>query len=99
MVTRPNRRVLSIVKIFPGFATLPDMSRRTATLSRDTNETKIQITLSLDGGEVDSLQNDSTAAHATQASSSQTINVNTGIGFYDHMLQSDLQYPWRRLAH
>lgn len=63
---------------------------RTATISRITNETKIQVALSLDGGSV-SLEKsllDNKGEHATQASSSQVINVQSGIGFLDHMLHA-----------
>ncbi|KAI5803196.1 Imidazoleglycerol-phosphate dehydratase-domain-containing protein [Geopyxis carbonaria] len=65
------------------------MSRRTATISRDTNETKIQIALSLDGGSLENLSGDTAGdGHATQSSASQTISVNSGIGFLDHMLHA-----------
>ena len=43
---------------------------RSATVSRVTNETKIEVSLSLD-------------THPTLAP--QTINVKTGIGFLDHV--------------
>src|SRR5256885_17207483 len=64
---------------------------RTATLNRDTNETKVQIALSLDGGALpstarsDPRENGVDSHHATQSTSSQTIDVNTGIGFLDHV--------------
>ncbi|KAL7266749.1 imidazoleglycerol-phosphate dehydratase [Rhizina undulata] len=68
---------------------------RTAVMNRDTNETKIQIALSLDGGSLDSLARDQRTlnsgadeGHATQASSAQSISVNSGIGFLDHMLHA-----------
>ncbi|CUM66419.1 uncharacterized protein PRCAT00004083001 [Priceomyces carsonii] len=68
---------------------------RTATLKRITNETKIQIAISLDGGIVEleesilkdngNLQSDE---HATQATGSQRIEIHTGVGFLDHMLHA-----------
>lgn len=70
---------------------------RSTTIKRDTNETKIQIALSLDGGHVaiqesifpskikEELEKDE---HATQSTSSQIIQVQTGIGFLDHMLHA-----------
>jgi imidazoleglycerol phosphate dehydratase HisB len=48
---------------------------RSATVSRVTNETKIEVSLSLD-------------THPTFAP--QTINVKTGIGFLDHVSRVDL---------
>jgi imidazoleglycerol-phosphate dehydratase len=59
------------------------MSARTALINRDTNETKIKISLSLDGGSLEGIGEKE--GHATQTSSSQTIDVNTGLGFLDHM--------------
>ncbi|KAM3417657.1 Imidazoleglycerol-phosphate dehydratase [Cercospora zeina] len=65
---------------------------RAATIARDTNETKIQLALNLDGGALPELENiangSTTDVHATQASKSQTISVSTGIGFLDHMLHA-----------
>lgn len=53
---------------------------RTASVERNTNETKIKCTLSLD-------------VHPQSAP--QTINVKTGIGFLDHVSALELQNkPW-----
>ncbi|VVT50995.1 uncharacterized protein SAPINGB_P002949 [Magnusiomyces paraingens] len=68
--------------------------RRVTTLIRNTNETKIQIALSLDGGHValeKSLfkkDGEEETSHAAQNSSSQIISVNSGVGFLDHMLHA-----------
>ncbi|KAF2095079.1 imidazole glycerol phosphate dehydratase [Rhizodiscina lignyota] len=71
--------------------------RRTATVNRDTNETKIALSLSLDGGELPDLEklqaqlpqvNGDAKGHATQKSKSQHIDVDTGIGFLDHMIHA-----------
>lgn len=65
---------------------------RWAALARDTNETKIQMALNLDGGafppDTDERLTAAVTEHASQASKSQTISVNTGIGFLDHMLHA-----------
>lgn len=77
---------------------------RWAAFARDTNETKIQIAINLDGGtfppETDTrLQvGDSTDGHATQSSKSQTISINTGIGFLDHMLHALAKHAGWSLA-
>ncbi|KAG5751443.1 hypothetical protein H9Q70_005896 [Fusarium xylarioides] len=75
---------------------------RWAALARDTNETKIQLALNLDGGDfppdTDShLLNDGDS-HASQASKSQKIAVNTGIGFLDHMLHALAKHAGWSLA-
>ena len=66
---------------------------RWTAFTRDTNETKIQLAINLDGGafppETDSrLTANGEEGHASQSSKSQTIKVNTGIGFLDHMLHA-----------
>ncbi|KAF2114750.1 Imidazoleglycerol-phosphate dehydratase-domain-containing protein [Lophiotrema nucula] len=77
------------------------MPRSTA-LNRDTNETKIQISLNIDGGELEAFPsskfwdsidskvqtNGEAKDHATQKSKSQIIEVDTGIGFLDHMIHA-----------
>jgi len=72
--------------------------RRTTILNRDTNETKVRISLSLDGGEIESLSSATTTEHATQSSSAQTISVNSGIGFLDHMLHALAKHSGWSLA-
>jgi len=65
-------------------------TERKATISRLTNETKIQIAVALNGGPV-TLENSilkDKSYDATQTTSSQVISVNTGIGFLDHMIHA-----------
>lgn len=75
---------------------------RWAALARDTNETKIQMAINLDGGdfppETDERLTSSLEGHASQASKSQTISVNTGIGFLDHMLHALAKHAGWSLA-
>ncbi|BFZ63422.1 imidazoleglycerol-phosphate dehydratase [Saitoella coloradoensis] len=59
--------------------------KRECTLTRDTNETKIKVALSLDGGNLPSFDGAANTEHATQVTGAQSISVNTGIGFLDHM--------------
>jgi imidazoleglycerol-phosphate dehydratase len=77
---------------------------RWAALARDTNETKIQLAINLDGGAfpedtdprlTESLKSE---GHASQSSKSQTISLNTGIGFLDHMLHALAKHAGWSLA-
>ncbi|SLM35715.1 imidazoleglycerol-phosphate dehydratase [Lasallia pustulata] len=74
---------------------------RKALINRDTVETKIQVSLSIDGGPLehlpssahfpernDKIPHQSEQTHASQSSPSQQIWVWTGIGFLDHMLHA-----------
>lgn len=60
-------------------------SARTAKISRKTNETNIEVHLSLDGGSLEGTVN---SDHASQSTGGQMISVNTGIGFLDHMFHA-----------
>ncbi|KAK7911371.1 IGPD-domain-containing protein [Apiospora marii] len=75
---------------------------RWAALARDTNETKIQMAINLDGGdfppETDKRLTSALEGHASQASKSQTISVDTGIGFLDHMLHALAKHAGWSLA-
>ncbi|OAA41948.1 translation initiation factor eIF2B delta subunit [Beauveria brongniartii RCEF 3172] len=75
---------------------------RWAALARDTNETKIQLALNIDGGafppDTDARLFKSDDAHASQSSKSQTIALNTGIGFLDHMLHALAKHAGWSLA-
>lgn len=75
---------------------------RSAAIARDTNETKIVLAINLDGGafppETDSKLLIGSEGHATQASKSQTISINTGIGFLDHMLHALAKHAGWSLA-
>ncbi|KAI0011173.1 Imidazoleglycerol-phosphate dehydratase-domain-containing protein [Xylariaceae sp. FL0662B] len=78
-------------------------SQRWAAFVRDTNETKIQLALNLDGGDFPPdtdprLTSAVAASHASQSSKSQTISVNTGIGFLDHMLHALAKHAGWSLA-
>ncbi|KAK3196061.1 imidazoleglycerol-phosphate dehydratase [Lecanicillium sp. MT-2017a] len=75
---------------------------RWAALARDTNETKIQMALNIDGGafppDTDARLLANQDAHASQSSKSQTIAINTGIGFLDHMLHALAKHAGWSLA-
>lgn len=72
---------------------------RKAFITRNTKETKIQLSLSLDGGPLDLLELnpefDSSSipaqdedTHASQITATQHIWIWTGVGFLDHMLHA-----------
>jgi imidazoleglycerol-phosphate dehydratase len=73
-------------------------SPRWAAIARDTNETKIQLALNLDGGPFPPDADSRLVANATQSSKSQQISVNTGIGFLDHMLHALAKHAGWSLA-
>lgn len=79
------------------------VTTRWAALARDTNETKIQLAINLDGGSFpphtdERLFKDETDGHASESSKSQTIAVSTGIGFLDHMLHALAKHAGWSLA-
>ena len=80
----------------------PSPPPRWAAIARDTNETKIQLALNLDGGafppDADERLLEGSTGHASQASKSQHISVNTGIGFLDHMLHALAKHAGWSLA-
>lgn len=80
----------------------PEFRVRSAALARDTNETKIQLAINLDGGafpaDTDARLLDSSDSHASQSSQSQTIAINSGIGFLDHMLHALAKHAGWSLA-
>ncbi|CAM1508204.1 Fc.00g050520.m01.CDS01 [Cosmosporella sp. VM-42] len=75
---------------------------RWTAMARDTNETKIQLALNLDGGDfppdTDARLLSEDNNHASQASKSQKIAINTGIGFLDHMLHALAKHSGWSLA-
>lgn len=81
---------------------MADIRVRSAALARDTNETKIQLAINLDGGEfpadTDNRLLSSDEGHASQTSKSQTISINSGIGFLDHMLHALAKHAGWSLA-
>lgn len=69
------------------------MTQRTASIRRETKETKIQICISIDGGPVElpgptMLPDGADVSHAYQKTDTQHISVWTGVAFFDHMLHA-----------
>jgi imidazoleglycerol-phosphate dehydratase len=101
---RPRQRYIGIIK--PQDCAAMSSSQpatRWAAFARDTNETKIQLALNLDGGDFPPdtdprLRAGGTDGHASQLSKSQTISINTGIGFLDHMLHALAKHAGWSLA-
>ncbi|KAJ6151083.1 Imidazoleglycerol-phosphate dehydratase [Penicillium chermesinum] len=76
---------------------------RTAVVSRVTNETKIQVSLSLDGGILPPYEPSShfpaaTPEEAEAAKKGIQITAHTGIGFLDHMLHALAKHSGWSLA-
>lgn len=61
---------------------------RSATITRNTNETKIEIALSLDGGNVELPGQHVATSGEVQSTTTQDISVDTGVGFLNHMLHA-----------
>ncbi|KAI1119421.1 imidazoleglycerol phosphate dehydratase [Nemania sp. NC0429] len=77
----------------------PSLTVRTALVERITKETSVQVSLSLDGGPLDLLPDDTIELpasvpdqkvkhHASQDTAHQQVWVWTGIGFLDHMIHA-----------
>lgn len=73
---------------------VPEQGEHKAFVQRITNETKIQIAISLNGGHIEIPQSIlgkkkvEENGVATQSTSSQSIDVHTGVGFLDHMIHA-----------
>ncbi|KAJ5313729.1 centromeric DNA-binding histone H3-like protein cse4 [Penicillium atrosanguineum] len=82
------------------------LTARTATISRSTNETKIQISLSLDGGVLPAYEPSTDFPHRAtpkkpkqpRKALSPQITISTGIGFLDHMLHALAKHSGWSLA-
>ena len=63
---------------------------RSAAIKRDTNETKILLSINLDGGALepvgDEANGDDAKGHAAQASKSQHIDIDSGFVFFDRVI-------------
>jgi imidazoleglycerol-phosphate dehydratase len=98
----------------PTMSSSSALPRRLNSLSRITNETKVQITLSLDGGSLLPFEPSShfpahptnaslpiplpPSHHATQITPTQQIAISTGLGFLDHMLHALAKHAGWSLA-
>lgn len=58
-------------------------------VERKTKETLVAVAVSLDGGPLPSesayIADEITSRHAYESSATQTIQVDTGVGFFDHV--------------
>ena len=99
LISSPHRKPAKLHSVLEHSVCFPPLNldrflimsdrRRAATIDRDTNETKIQLSLSLDGGALeDAEQTGDAKSHAAQSSTSQEIDIDSGIGFLDHMIHA-----------
>ncbi|GCF00842.1 imidazoleglycerol-phosphate dehydratase [Zygosaccharomyces mellis] len=73
---------------------IAEQGEHRAFVKRNTNETKIQISISLNGGHIEipnsiiGKERVGSGGVATQATSAQVIDIHTGVGFLDHMIHA-----------
>lgn len=73
---------------------IAEQGEHRAFVQRNTNETKIQIAISLNGGHIEipnsiiGKERVESDGVATQATSAQVIDIHTGVGFLDHMIHA-----------
>lgn len=79
-----------------------ELEPRTATVKRATKETSIHVILAVDGGQLDGLPSEAVGldpdaprknAHSFQSSKTQYIDIDSGIGFLDHMFVLSTKAP------